>query len=251
MQIQLPEQYTCTRRDGVLVLATAAARDFALEALAGVGSLFRFAASHAEASRLEGRGPVYAIPAAGGRWVVRHSRRGGAIARWLDDRYLAVGVPRPVAELLTSDAARRRGVDTPEIQAVLVYSTGAFYRADIATAHIPDSTDLAGVLFGDEAAIEVRTEACEAAGRLIRDMTERGIVHADLNVKNILLSRASRPPRPYVLDLDRCQVVARVSGRQRDAMLRRFWRSVRKWEARTARSLTAAERSAFNAAYAS
>lgn len=250
MQVYLPPPYTSTLVGRALLLARPAARDFALDALSGTGSLFHFAARHPAASRLDGRGPAYAIPAADGRWVVRHFRRGGA-ARWLGDRYLALGMPRPVAELLASDTARRRGVDTPEVQAVLIHPAGAFYRADIATAHVPSSTDLAQVLFGATAAeAEDRVQACAAAGRLLRVLTERGILHADLNVKNVLLGRTTRPPRPYLLDLDRCQLVSCVSDRQRAAMLRRFWRSVRKWEARTGRQLTAAERAAFQAANA-
>lgn len=251
MRVYLPAPYTSTLAGRALAVARPGARELVLEALAHAGSLFRFAERQTGATRLEGRGPAYAIPAADGRWVVRHFRRGGAFARLLGDRYLAVGMPRPVAELLASDIARGRGVDTPEVQALVIYPAGAFYRADIATAHVPDSIDLARALFGPApASAEERVRACSAAGRLLAILAERGVVHADLNLKNILLAPTTAGFRPYLLDLDRSRIVTRVSGRQRETMLQRFWRSISKWEARIDRPLTATERAAFEAGYA-
>lgn len=248
---ELPSTFQLLQRGSTVLVVVPAARATALSALESHGSLFAFAAASSQAERLSGRGPVYSVPAPGGRWVVRHYRRGGAVARWLGDRYLAAGAPRPLRELRTSEELRRRGVESPRVMAAAIYPAGLFYRADIATLWIPNSTDLAEALFGpDEVKGEDRTLACAAAGRLIREMHEVGVIHPDLNLKNILIEWSWTPPRPYLLDLDRVRIARRVSPRRRRAMLARFWRSARKWEEKTDRKLTADERAAFEAGYA-
>ncbi|HEX7050443.1 MAG TPA: lipopolysaccharide kinase InaA family protein [Longimicrobiales bacterium] len=249
-RFELPEPYGATRVGEAILIARAEAIEPASRALRQAGSLFAFAAACADAEPLEGRGAVYSIPAPGGRWVVRHYRRGGAVARILEDRYLRAGAPRPVRELRTSHAVRVRGIDSPEVVAGVIYPAGPAYRADLATRYIPHSADLARVLFGPERPAAERESACAAAGGLLRAMHERGVIHPDLNLKNILLEWTTDPPRAHLLDLDRGRVVERVPRRRREAMLRRFWRSARKWETRTGRRLSRAERDAFHAAYA-
>ncbi|MFW6080038.1 MAG: lipopolysaccharide kinase InaA family protein, partial [Gemmatimonadota bacterium] len=195
-----------------------------------------------------GRGPVYRLPGdeGGDPLVIRHYWRGGAVAALLGDRYLRVSTPRPVRELWTSVAVRARGVATPKVAALGVYPDGVFYRADLVSVYVPDSVDLAEALFGPEALEgDDRFAAWRAAGRLVHDLHEAGVVHADLNVKNILLRRSAGSPRAYVLDLDRCRVHGRVSRRRRARVLRRFRRSVDKWAERTGRPLRLGEVEAF------
>jgi hypothetical protein len=246
----VPPSYRLSAVGGAVVIALPEVLEFVCQAVEGAGSLYAYAAAHPEAVGLEGRGVAYAVPAPGGRWVVRHARRGGALARWLGDRYLRLGRPRPVKELAVSAAARGLGVETPEVVAAVVYPAGIFYRSDIASRFVPESMDLATALFGPKALVgEDRVLAAAAAGRLVRAAHECGVVHPDLNLKNVLLQWTMRPPRAYLLDLDRCRVVPRLSARRREAMLRRFWRSWRKWEARTGVRLVGGEREAFERAY--
>jgi len=173
------------------------------------------------------------------------------VRRLLEDLYLAVGVPRPLRELLVSTAARERGVATPEVAALAIYPAGPFYRADLATRYIPGSADLAQVLFGAQGfGANERIGALSAAGRLVRTAHEHGVVHVDLNLQNVLLEWTTGPPVARLLDLDRCRVLSRaVPSGQRMAMLRRFDRSIRKWERRTGRLLQPAESEAFAYAY--
>lgn len=239
--------YAEARAAGATIIAVAAALPFVREAIARSGTLFDHAADQPGAIRLEGRGPAFVMGALDGQhWVVRRYRRGGAVARLLGDRYLALGTPRPVGELRVSAAARARGVATPQVTAAAVYGHGPFYRGEIATRYLADSRDLAAVLFGDDH-LAVKQEAARAAGRLVRHAHEAGLIHADLNVKNVLLTGS--PPTAWLLDLDRSRLVEEVSPPHRLAMLARLERSMAKWESRSGSSLDPAIRYAFRSGY--
>jgi 3-deoxy-D-manno-octulosonic acid kinase len=182
------------------------------------------------ARAIEGRATAYAITLDDGEWLVRHYRRGGAVARLLGDRYMRVRPPRAFHELTVSAIARSRGIPTPEVIAAVSYPSGLFTRCDIAVAFIPNALDLAAVLFG-ESSIDVDAETAKAAA-VIRTSCERGLIHADLNLKNILLA----PEGGYVIDLDRCRLAVPSSPAVR-AMRRRFLRSLEKWETQTGKIL--------------
>lgn len=218
------------------------------EVLGSGGTLHGWAAEHPERSELAGRGRVYSVPApvpgpdGRDRWVVRHYYRGGAVARFLTDRYLAVGRPRPLREADATHAARERGIPTPAAVAGAVYPAGAFYRADFVSEEIPGASDLADVLFGSAAPHEVEREAAlTAAGRLVRRLEQVGVLHQDLNAKNIVLHPDEGGPRAHLVDLDRC--CARTAGVPAPAfpMRRRLERSLRKFQIRTGRGLGASE----------
>lgn len=228
------------------------------------GTLREAAASGPGAEALEGRGRVHVVaaPVGEGQWVVRPYRRGGVVASWLGDRYLRMGTPRPVREFHTGRLVEQLGVPTVRHVGGAVYPAGLWYRGDLVTELVPDARDLAAVLFGaadggggDEgdgnkgsgAEGTTRERAMEAAGSLVRLLHERGVVHRDLNLKNILIAEGGR--RALVLDLDRASVEARVGERARRRMLNRFWRSARKWEAARGRPLDRRLRSAFDAGY--
>jgi tRNA A-37 threonylcarbamoyl transferase component Bud32 len=143
----------------------------------------------------------------------------------LDDRYLRAAPNRVVRELRASEAARARGIATPVVKCGAWYTHGFFRRFDIATLYIPESRDLSDVIF--DAAFA--PAAVARAATLIRDMLRAGLIHQDLNLKNILVTK----DRAFVLDLDRCYVVERVSAAQAEAMRARLFRSLAKWQRRT------------------
>jgi 3-deoxy-D-manno-octulosonic acid kinase len=219
------------------------------------------AEAHPDARPLAGRGRVVRVPAPGSadgeRWVVRHYHRGGAVARFLGDRYFRLGQPRPFHELRTLERLRALGVPTPEPVGAAVYRHGPFYRGDLVTRWVPGSIDLAGCLFPTTSP-EPRPSpptAMRAAGRLVRRLHDHGVLHPDLNLKNILLAPAtshdpSAEPDALILDLDRAVVRPALTPRARRAMLERFWRSARKWEQRTGHILDATLQDAFEQGYA-
>jgi hypothetical protein len=180
-------------------------------------------------------------------WLQETLRDGGTLQEWaarlLEDRYLAVGVPRPLVEARAATAARSRGIPTPAAVAGAVYPAGAFYRADLVTEEIPDAADLAHVLFvSDSEPIAVEREAAlTAAGQLVRTLEQVGVLHPDLNAKNIVLRPGEGGPAAHLVDLDRC--CARPAGVPAPAfpMRRRLERSLRKFQIRTGRGLGSSE----------
>lgn len=213
------------------------------EVLASGTTLHDWAAAQEDRRDLAGRGAVYSVPApASGpdvrtRWVVRHYYRGGAVARWLHDRYLSVGKPRPLAEACAAHEARERGIYTPAAVAGAVYPAGAFYRADLVTEEIPDAADLAAVIFGD-GPTRLDADAClTAAGRLVRSLERSGLFHPDLNAKNVVLRPAEDGLQAWLVDLDRCCVREKGVPAPAQAMRQRLERSLRKFGRTTGRPL--------------
>jgi 3-deoxy-D-manno-octulosonic acid kinase len=212
------------------------------ERAARAGTLRDFAARQRDARVLHGRGSSYSVPAANDqRYIVRHYHRGGAVARALGDRYLRVGATRPERELLASEAARARGIRTPAVAAYAVYSAGIFYRADIVTVEVPRAHDLARELFEDVRTAQQRIDACAAAGSLLREIADKGLLHPDANIKNVLLHDDAHGVTGWILDLDGSRIVEHASPAQKQRMINRFERSLAKWERKTGRMLTSEE----------
>jgi hypothetical protein len=115
-----------------------------------------------------------------------------------------------------------------------MYPGGSFYRADLVTDFISDSSDLVETLFdhrrkGPGGAAE-RLDALRATGELIRRMASVGIRHRDLHARNILLEWQGVAPRAHLLDLDRCEVRKEGARISPVPMHQRLRRSLMKWE---------------------
>jgi len=65
----------------------------------------------------------------------------------------------------------------------------------------------------------------------IADMHDAGIVHADLNLKNLLVRDAFDEPEAFVIDFDRARLAGRLGLGERMRNLLRLDRSVLKWAA--------------------
>lgn len=233
------------RAGGAHIVALDAARDAIVRIVETAGSLHAHGATAPNAKALTGRGVSWAFDIGDERWVVRHYRRGGLMARLLRDRYLRAGATRPWRELHASVEARRRGIRTPEVIGYVVHGAAPFYRADLATRWVPHSEDLASVTFGPDArSIARHTEAWTAAGALLRAVFDAGLIHPDLNLRNILIAGGG-PVEAWLVDLDRCRMTGTSSDAARHAMLERFHRSRRKLELRFRRPVDAASLSAF------
>ena len=253
-----PQGFVLVDHPGVQVLARKEAVPWVRYLVEGGETLYRAAGGDRDAVQLPGRAPVWVIPAkaspgtqpqAGSlpsHWVVRHYARGGRVLpRILGDRFLRAGELRPIREILTSQELRARGVPTPRVMAAAVYEAGFFYRADLVTAFIPDSENLAETLFdirrkGAGGAAE-RLEALGAAGALLRAAAGKGLQHGDLNAGNILLQWTGASPSAHLLDLDRAKLLPEGTPARAQPMLRRLVHSLRKWERRTGLSLSARE----------
>jgi 3-deoxy-D-manno-octulosonic acid kinase len=168
-----------------------------------------------------GRGAVLYIKAADGkRYVLRHYRRGGAVASLAGDRYFWHGEQRtrPFLEWQLTYRLHRAGLPVPAPIAVRDRHRGIVYSGDIITERLPVVGSLASCLA--TAALSVLTWV--AIGRCLRRFHELGVCHADLNAHNVLLSEES----VYLVDFDRCQL--RAPSMWRDANLVRLRRSLEK-----------------------
>lgn len=265
--------YEIERERGAVVVALPSVMAEVMTAVRQHGTLYDAAATRPDAQRFTGRGAAYRMRLTDADCVVRHYRRGGAIAHVLHDEYVRAGEPRPLRELHASIAARARGVPTPEVVAAIVYLAGPLYRADLATRFVAGSRDLATVLFGSAADRSIPRPGSRASGQhgarwsgsaaeparspgesheerrtgrsrlerssesdriagwfatgaLLRSAFAAGVEHADLNLRNILLTGAVEAPRALLIDLDRATVHAQpVSDVMREAMLARLHRS--------------------------
>ena len=254
MSAGLPDGYRPVESEGVSGFAWAAATPW-LEAIVRDGqTLHEWAAERAAAQIGGGRAVVRVIsaPASGpdrrAAWVCRRYRRGGAAASVLGDRYVASGEGRPLAELRASVAARARGVRTPAVVAGAAYRAGPFYRADLVTELVPDAPSLADLLFGREPAADTGA-LLGSAGRLVRGLEDAHVLHRDLNAGNIVVTSGPDGAHPWVLDLDRCRVLAIDGGATGDGMRRRLERSLVKLAGLHRRPLTTLEWEALRAGY--
>jgi hypothetical protein len=202
----------------------------------GRETLYDFAARQPGARRFTGRATVYtlSLPNGCGDAVVRRSMRGGALARLKTDLFLPP--TRGLRELLTSLRLRSRGVATPEILGFAVYRAGTILRrSDVVTREIKESFDL-GTFLNDEPGSEPRSRVLEAVAGLVAALARAGAHHADLNLKNILLSAdgVSDPgiPSAHILDVDRIRFHIPGDPIVLSANIDRLERSIRKWRDR-------------------
>ena len=95
-----------------------------------------------------GRGTVAFIHDTDRRWVLRHYRRGGFVARLLDDTYLYTGAARTraYAEFRLLRRLREWKLPVPVPVAARYQRAGPMYRADLLTEELPTRLTLAQAL---------------------------------------------------------------------------------------------------------
>ncbi|MEW6439696.1 MAG: lipopolysaccharide kinase InaA family protein [bacterium] len=188
-----------------------------------------------DAGPYRGRGEVVRVPipaSPGEHALVRHYRRGGLVRHLLSDQY--PGRERFFREVRTTERARSLGIPAPEVLGVRAERIGwGFYRGDLMTRQIPGSRDLGEYLEGCLGSSRKpqgpsRDEILTAVAGLLRCMHDRGLVHADLNVKNVLLRFRAGAVDAFIIDLDRARLGAPVCKALRVQNLERLYRSLEK-----------------------
>jgi 3-deoxy-D-manno-octulosonic acid kinase len=174
-----------------------------------------------------GRGAALLFEQGGRRYVLRHYRRGGLVARLSPDRYLWMGEEstRPVSEFNLNLRMHAEGLPVPVAVAARFERDGRTYRGDLITEWLPDTQTLAQRL--DAGDVGLSTWA--AIGRCLHRFQEYGLFHSDLNAHNILLRGEEEV---FLIDFDNCR--RRSPGFWRDANLARLRRSLDKLEDRRA-----------------
>ena len=167
-----------------------------------------------------GRGTTWFIRSGESRFVLRHYRRGGLMAKVSKDAYLWRGESetRSFAEWYLTYHLYRAGLPVPAPIAARYRRQGLFYRADLITQRIEDSESLAAKLGRGP----ISLTQWIAIGRCIRRFHDAGVHHADLNAHNILLT----PQQVYIIDFDRGEL--RRRGWWADNNQVRLYRSLEK-----------------------
>lgn len=168
-----------------------------------------------------GRGAAWFVCAGDEEWVLRHYRRGGAVARWVEDQYLWMGAEhtRAFAEWRLLARLTALGLPVPRPVAARVRRRGWRYRADLLTVRVPGAESLAERIRRKPLA----SAQWQALGQLLGRFHAAGVYHHDLNAHNILLDRQGRFT---LIDFDRSRI--RGPGRWRRRNLARLRRSLDK-----------------------
>jgi len=173
--------------------------------------------SHVEVAG--GRASVSFVRAEEASWVLRHYRRGGLMAKLLDDQYLWLGPnrTRSFEEWRLLAELHQRELPVPAPVAARYVRSGLVYRADLITEELPASQTLAKLM------ADLDTPAWREVGKTIARFHAQGVHHADLNAHNILLGESGAV---YVLDFDRGRIRSR--GAWEEQVLARLKRSLEK-----------------------
>lgn len=131
--------------------------------------------------------------------VVRRCSHGGFWRHLAGDRY--VGDQRARVELEHSQRILKLGIATPEVVGVVFYKSGLFQRMDLLTIQVPNSVDLVAFLAARPTAHR-RGAALAAVRDLLATCAAHGLLHNDLNARNILLANVGDGVRAYVLDVE-------------------------------------------------
>lgn len=175
-----------------------------------------------------GRGAAWFVDTPAGAAVLRHYRRGGAIARISRDQYLWTRGERTRSfrEFRLLAELRDLGLPVPAPLAARYERLGALrYRADILIARITGVRSLAQLLpdiLADRASLQ-------ALGETLGRFHRHGVHHADLNAHNLLRDAQGQW---WVIDFDRGERREPASAwwRSRLARLERSLRKLGAWE---------------------
>ena len=147
-----------------------------------------------------GRGSAWFIEAPFGPVVLRRYLRGGWAAALSREHYVYTGVStsRPFREYHLLAAMRELELPVPRPVAALCQHRGMLSRGAIITKRIMNTRPLADMLADD--CLDHRTWA--EIGACIHRFHDKGIWHADLNARNILLDGDARV---FLIDFDRAR----------------------------------------------
>ena len=190
-----------------------------------------------------GRSPVLILDRGSEAWVLRHYRRGGMVARFIDDHYWFTGLERTrvFREWHLLEQLAQWNLPAPSGVAGRVRRRGFLYQGDLITRLLPDTRALSSVLKREG----VDADIWRRIGHMLRSFHDHGVDHPDLTAHNVLLDRDSRV---YLVDFD--NAVLRHPGSWQQRGVARFQRSLRKVALETGTSFSEAGWQQLIASYA-
>lgn len=205
----LPDTYVLEQSPGQGVIALATEFD-------PVSAALRDKSGCVELSEV-GRAAVFRFALSKGNGILRRYRRGGLVGPVLGDRFLG---NRMRHEFEVSLAWYQLGGQIPEPLGVTWWKTGGMYRGAYAARQV-DGVTLLAYLQEDG---PLTDRVLELVGSTIRQLHDAGFWHADLQVKNIMISEA----KPYLIDFDKARRVTLLGPVLRSRNLLRLRRSFEK-----------------------
>lgn len=181
-----------------------------------------------------GRGSAVFLQTPFGPAVLRQYLRGGQAARVSRDRYVFAGFgkSRPVMEFAMLERLSGIGLPVPAPLAAMCVRDGVLYRGWILMRMIRDAHPLADLI----AKRQNDPELWRVTGECIRRFHNHGVIHADLNARNILIDSAGEV---FLIDFDRARI-RKNDSRAFSSNLRRLRRSLHKvWPERDLEQLSA------------
>ena len=165
-----------------------------------------------------GRGTVYSFSLGGldCEGVLRPYQHGGVVGNIMGNKYLS---NRALNELRVMEYLRVKGFPVPEPLGIAWKRSGFVLECSIATRRI-ESMHLQDYLNQAEPDDQTLVET----GRLIRGMHDLGVIHADLQLRNILVSREG----VYFIDFDKAKRYGTTGSISRKWNLLRLRRSFEK-----------------------
>jgi hypothetical protein len=164
------------------------------------------------------------------RFVVRDYKHGGLLGKLFGGVFLNGN--RPLNEMFTGEIASQRSVPSAEVIAIAKRRLwGIFYKAKFISKEIDGAVDMVEFLkkSSPECIQTYKKPVIFALVKLIRNMHDAGIYHADLHLKNILLKKDSTGKfTAYIIDLDKSVVLNKLDIHQRIKNLLRLDRSLEK-----------------------
>ena len=185
-----------------------------------------------------GRGSALFLDTPFGSAVLRQYLRGGKAASVSRDRYVFTGFDksRPVMEFSMLERLSAAGLPVPAPLAAMCVRDGLLYRGWILMRMIRDASPLADVI----AQRQNDPGLWRATGECIRRFHDLGVIHADLNARNILVDGAGEV---HLIDFDRARM-RKNDTRAFNSNLGRLHRSLRKvWPGRDCEQLPTCWRS--------
>ncbi len=169
-----------------------------------------------------GRGKVHGFEYNEINLVLRHYRRGGVPAKFINDKYLwtSLAKSRAMREMEILFTMHEAGLPVPRPAAAHIHRNGLTYQADIITVLIPNAKTLSSMLVESS----VSSEDWQRVGQVIKKFHQHNCHHADLNAHNIMLDQQKEV---YLIDFDR-SIVKASSGKWKMQNLERLKRSLEK-----------------------
>jgi Lipopolysaccharide kinase (Kdo/WaaP) family len=174
------------------------------------------------------RGSGFPLELADGPELFARCARRGGFARFITPDIYFGASQRPLRELAIANEARLRSVPIAEPLGVMIEAVApGFYRSAFITRALSGMT-LWDFLRADDDAV-VRTHVVELARHAIDTMHHGGVLHADLNLHNLFVSKAGERLIVVILDLDKAQLYSGpVPPGRRRVNFARLARSARK-----------------------